>query len=236
MTLTTPRILLIETSGQPGQVGLAEGAQLLRGVSLSAARRHARDLAPTVKRLLEELSWRPTDLHAVAVSRGPGSYTGLRVGIMSAKALAYALNIPILAVNTFSILALQAGPGTDLDVLEDAQQDKIYVQRFHYSATADRPEALNALSIRPFTEWAADLPADLRVTGPALETFRSRVPSNVAVLDSVLWHPQLAAMLSIALDLWTQGQYTDLWRLEPLYLRPSEAEEAWQHRKPASRQ
>ncbi|MCS7015892.1 MAG: tRNA (adenosine(37)-N6)-threonylcarbamoyltransferase complex dimerization subunit type 1 TsaB [Gemmatales bacterium] len=216
---------------------MAEGATLLRSARLSAARRHARDLAPTVKQLLEELGWRPTDLHAVAVSRGPGSYTGLRVGIMSAKALAYALNLPILAVDTFRILALQAGPGDDLDVLEDAQQDKVYVQRFRWAAPESPPEPITPLAIRPFTEWCAALPAARRVTGPALEldTIRSRLPSALAVLPRELWHPQLPALLTLALELWTRRDYADLWRLEPLYLRPSEAEEAWERRKPTSR-
>lgn len=236
MTTQPLRLLLIETSGQPGQVGLAVGEQLVRRASLSAARRHARDLAPTVQRLLEEVSWRPRNLHAVAVSCGPGSYTGLRVGIMSAKTLAYALNIPVLAPDTFSILALQAGPGPDLDILEDAQQDKIYVQRFRFLPTASRPEPINSLCIRPFAQWLADLPdAPLRVTGPALETFHARMPSQVTILPSELWHPQLSALLTLALDLHTQGQFADIWRLEPLYLRPSEAEEAWERRKPLPR-
>ncbi|MCS7167001.1 MAG: tRNA (adenosine(37)-N6)-threonylcarbamoyltransferase complex dimerization subunit type 1 TsaB [Gemmatales bacterium] len=237
MTEEHLRLLLIETSGQPGQVGLAKGDRLLCSRSLSAARRHARDLAPTVKALLAELGWRPRDLQAVAVSRGPGSYTGLRVGIISAKALAYALNIPILAVDTFPILALQAGPGEDLDVLEDAQQDKVYVQRFRWAATQTRPEPLDALTIRPFSDWLRDLPPNLRVTGPALEvaSFRTRLPPTVRVLPQESWHPQLAAMLTLARDQWARGEVADLWRLEPLYLRPSEAEEAWERRKPATR-
>jgi tRNA threonylcarbamoyladenosine biosynthesis protein TsaB len=230
-------LLLIETSGQPGQVGIAQGSRLLRSSTLSAARRHARDLAPTVKRLLEEQGWRPSDLEAVAVSRGPGSYTGLRVGIMSAKTLAYALNIPVLAVDTFPLLAWQAGPGPDLDVLEDAQQDKVYVQRFRFAAGQPRPEAVSPLSIRPFADWLAEVPPGLRVAGPAWESesFRSRLPAAVHLVEAELWHPQLPALLTLALDLWQRGEHADIWRLEPLYLRPSEAEEAWDRRKPAPR-
>src|SRR5206468_351809 len=85
-----PRLLILETSSQAGQVALAAGERLLGVRRLDEARRHARDLAPAVRELLVEQGWRPRDLHGVVVSRGPGSYTGLRVGIMSAKALAYA--------------------------------------------------------------------------------------------------------------------------------------------------
>src|SRR6516225_3465310 len=75
MTASEPRFLSLETSGRVGQVALAEGDQV-RGVRrLDEARRHARDLAPAVKDLLDRQGWRPRDLQAVIVSRGPGSYT-----------------------------------------------------------------------------------------------------------------------------------------------------------------
>ena len=80
------RLLLIETSGRVGQVALADGPSVVGVRRLEESRHHARDLAPAVADLLAAASWTPRDLSAVAVSRGPGSYTGLRVGIMSAKA------------------------------------------------------------------------------------------------------------------------------------------------------
>src|SRR5437773_12528724 len=101
-----PRSLILETSGRVGQVALARGATLLRTQRLDEARRHARDLAPAVAQLLQAERWQPRDLDAVLVSRGPGSYTGLRVGIMSAKALAYAVGCLLLAVDTFAAIAL----------------------------------------------------------------------------------------------------------------------------------
>ena len=95
--MTEPRLLILETSSRVAQVALAEGA-VLRGVRrLDEARRHARDLAPAVAELLAAQGWRPRDLHAVVVGRGPGSYTGLRVGVMSAKAFAYASGCAVLA-------------------------------------------------------------------------------------------------------------------------------------------
>ena len=77
---------------------------------LDESRRHARDLAPAVRDLLAEQGWPARSLEAVIVSRGPGSYTGLRVGIMSAKTLAYATGCALLAVDTFAVIARQAPP------------------------------------------------------------------------------------------------------------------------------
>src|SRR5207245_2582512 len=105
-----PRLLLLETSGRVGHVALAEG-QTLRGARrLDEARRHARDLAPAVRDLLKDAGWTAKSLDAVIVSRGPGSYTGLRVGIMSATALAYATGCKLLGIDTFAVIARQAPP------------------------------------------------------------------------------------------------------------------------------
>src|SRR5438128_2592286 len=100
--------LMIETSGKVGRVGLARGDGVVRAVELDATRRHARDLAPSVGDVLKDGGLKPTDLTGVMVSTGPGSYTGLRVGVMSAKALAYATGCRLVAVPTFAAIVNRA--------------------------------------------------------------------------------------------------------------------------------
>jgi tRNA threonylcarbamoyladenosine biosynthesis protein TsaB len=123
------RSLILETSQRLAQVALAEGDQVIAARSLEEARRHARDLAPALHELLAERSWAARSLEAIFVSRGPGSYTGLRVGVMSAKVLAYATGCALLAVDTFAALARQSGAKL-VDVIADAQQERVYAQRF----------------------------------------------------------------------------------------------------------
>src|SRR5262245_23227269 len=132
------RLLILETSGRIGQVALALGDQIQTRRRLDETRRHARDLAPAVVELLAEQGWKPRDLDAVLVSRGPGSSTGLRVGLISAKTLAYATGCAVVGIDTFAAIARQApAEATKLAVLGDAQQDKVYVQEFlRRSATA----------------------------------------------------------------------------------------------------
>src|SRR3954454_20393069 len=129
--MSLPRLMLLETSQQPGFGALAEGDRLLAVHHLDEARRHARDLAPAVGEMLAAQGWQPRDMQAVIVGRGPGSYTGLRVGLMSAKTFAYATGCTLLGLDTFAIIASQ-GPDDvpRLAVVADAQQDKIYVQEF----------------------------------------------------------------------------------------------------------
>src|SRR5262245_15682692 len=117
------RLLILETSQRVGVVALADGELVLGRRTLEEARRHGRDLVPFAHALLVENGWKARDLDGVIVSRGPGSYTGLRVGVMSAKTLAYATGCALLAVETFAAIARQAPPeATLLDVAEDAQQ------------------------------------------------------------------------------------------------------------------
>jgi tRNA threonylcarbamoyladenosine biosynthesis protein TsaB len=226
-----PRLLILETSGRVGAVAVAEGAVLRDVRRLDEARRHARDLAPTVAELLAAQHWRPRDLHAVIVSRGPGSYTGLRVGIMSAKTLAYATGCVLLAVDTFHAIAVQAPPDAlTLDVLADAQQDKVYVQHFASPESAAPFAPAGPLHIQPFAEWLEQRQPSAWVTGPGLRVAGRRLPDGVPVVGAEHWEPQAESLLKLGLERYRRGERDDVWSAEPLYLRPSAAEEQWRGR------
>ena len=104
----SPLILLVETSAEFCSVGLARGAELQVLHESGARFDHSKNLAPAIEHVLEQGSITASDLDAIAVSAGPGSYTGLRVGISTAKAMCFALNIPLLAVDTLYALAFEA--------------------------------------------------------------------------------------------------------------------------------
>ena len=220
-----PRLLILETSGRVGQVAVAEGDALRAVRRLDEARRHARDLAPAVRDLLAGQSWRPRDVNAVIVSTGPGSYTGLRVGVMSAKAFAYATGCALVAVETFAAVAAQAPPEAGrLDVLADAQQGKVYVQGF---ARAEVPVPATPLRIEPFADWLAGREPSAWATGPGLRGHERRLPADARVVDPLLWDPRPESLLRLGLARYRAGARDDIWSVEPLYLRPSSAEENW---------
>jgi tRNA threonylcarbamoyladenosine biosynthesis protein TsaB len=231
MASPQPRLLILETSGRVGQVALAAGERLLRARPLDETRRHARDLAPAVVELLAGENWMPRDLNGAIVSRGPGSYTGLRVGIMAAKVLAYALGIPVIGVETFLAVAAQAGPEVSrLDVLADAQQDKIYVQSFGRQDAAAPLLPAADLSVQSFPAWLAGRDATAWVSGPGLRRFGSRCPADGRLVPAEHWDPRPESLLRIGLERLRNGAADDPWALEPLYLRPSAAEEQWDKR------
>ncbi len=227
-----PRLLILETSGRGGFAALAEGPVLCGVRRLEESRRHARDLAPATAELLAGRGWKARDLNGVIVGRGPGSYTGLRVGVMSAKTLAYAVGCALIGVETFAVVAAQAPAGMDrVDVLADAQQEKVYVQS--YGREAEGWRALNALAVRPFAEWLAGRSPEAWVSGPGLHRWAAKLPAGAQVVDAALWDPQPESLLRLGLARYTAGERDDPFALEPLYLRPSSAEEQQRARRGA---
>jgi tRNA threonylcarbamoyladenosine biosynthesis protein TsaB len=229
--MTAVRLLIIETSGRVGQVAVAEGPSLRAGRRLDESRRHARDLAPAVKELLAEQGWRAAELDAVIVSRGPGSYTGLRVGIASAQALAYATGCAVIAVDTFPAIARQAPAGAvRLAVLADAQQGKTYVQEFARSDGGASWRPATELQVLPVVDFLRNRDPATWLTGPGLEQWAERLPQDAQVVDQAHWEPRIESLLAIGLARLQSGERDDFWKLEPLYARPSAAEQKWAQR------
>jgi tRNA threonylcarbamoyladenosine biosynthesis protein TsaB len=213
--------LLIETSGRVGKVGLAVDG-VVRSVELDATRRNARDLTATVEALLKEASLAVRDLTGVMASRGPGSYTGLRVGLMSAKALAYAVGCELRAVDTFAAIAEQAPPeATKLWVIADALQGQVYAQPF---TRVDGGWNAGELRIEAVTEWLPRCEAGAWVSGPGVKVYDDRIPRDCPRVSESDRDAHLESMFAVGSR---QPPLTreELFRLEPLYLRGSSAEE-----------
>jgi tRNA threonylcarbamoyladenosine biosynthesis protein TsaB len=218
------RVLILETSARAGQVAVAEGGRVLAQRRLSETRRHGRDLAPAAAELLAERGWPPRSVGAVVVGRGPGSYTGLRVGIMSAKAFAYATGAKLFAIDTFAAVAAQApDEARQVDVIGDAQQRNLYVQRFERSGDGWRP--VTELTVKPADEWLT-APAAW-VSGPGVALVQDRLPTGSRAVGEAEREPHPGTLMRLALARPDLDRGDDLWAVEPLYARPSSAEQNW---------
>lgn len=130
-------LLGIDTSAAVS-VGIVSGEKVLRNITRDEPRRHAELLAPTISQLLKEVGVKRTELSGVAVGTGPGPYTGLRIGLVTAQTLGYALNIPVLGVPSMDALALaarDAGISGELVTLCDARRGEVYWARYGPEAT-----------------------------------------------------------------------------------------------------
>lgn len=99
------RILALETTDRIGSVAALSGSNPLLQLALHSGQRSAQALAPAVRDLLEQVGWMPDEVELVAVSVGPGSFTGLRVGVTMAKVFAYAVGAEVLGINTLEAIA-----------------------------------------------------------------------------------------------------------------------------------
>jgi tRNA threonylcarbamoyladenosine biosynthesis protein TsaB len=213
--------LILETSGRQGMVGWARGGRVVRAAALDETRRHARDLAATIDAVFRQESLGPKDLFGVMVGIGPGSYTGLRVGVVSAKVLAYATGCRLVAVPTFHAIAERVPTEFVIaDVIGDALQGQVYAQRF--TRTDAGWTAADNLRIEPVANWLSRSPAV--VTGPGVAVHDCTIPTAVVRVRTDLREPTVDAVFTAGRRIEPLSE-DDLFRLEPLYLRGSSAEE-----------
>jgi tRNA threonylcarbamoyladenosine biosynthesis protein TsaB len=227
------RILALETTENIGGVAAAIDDNLLLQHNLDPQQRSTQSLAPAVKELLENVGWRPRDVELVALTVGPGSFTGLRVGLAMAKVFAYAVGAGILGLDTLEVIAAAAPPEVEsLSVAVDAQRGEVVARRFRRGPAADRPtrwfEPLDSAELVPIEEWLASLPTGTTVSGPALRKWRDPLPAGTNVLDPTLWAPTAANVARLAFRDYTAGRRDDLWSLLPVYSRRAAAEEKWE--------
>jgi tRNA A37 threonylcarbamoyladenosine modification protein TsaB len=134
----------------------------------------------------------------------------------------------LIAVDSFSAVACQApNQATRLCVIGDAQQDKIYEQRFSRNGPSSPWEPSSPLVIQAFSDWLASWAHWGWLSGPGLHRYVDRLPAGVGLVPEKDRDPHSQSLLGIGLARWSAGERDDPWKVEPLYLRPSSAEEKW---------
>lgn len=215
------RVLAVETSALAGGVAVLEGEHVRGEYVLDVRATHSERLMPAIDRLLHDAGWGPRDLQGLAVAVGPGSFTGLRIGLSAVKGLALALGLPVAAVPTLDAMAA-ALPFAQLPVCPvlDARKGEVYACLYRWSG-ADMHREWDYLAIRP-EELAARLTTPTILVGEAgarlihspnavLPPPPRRLPSPA----SVGWLGRLRLL---------RGETVSAADLLPIYLRPSEAE------------
>ncbi len=216
------RWLLLETS-EVARAGLALDGVFVASAELPKGREHNRALVPTVRGLLEQLEWKPADLTGIAVGIGPGSYTGLRIGLMLAKTLAYAVGCRLIAVPSFHWLAVSVKGADEVDVIADALKQTVYVQKFGPMNGEGVRQPLDALRAEKLIDWVRTLREGVAVTGPGLELHAATIPSGVRIAPPNSGMV-LGSLMAVARTL-PELTRAELFSLEPLYVRGSSAEE-----------
>ncbi|MCL4206051.1 MAG: tRNA (adenosine(37)-N6)-threonylcarbamoyltransferase complex dimerization subunit type 1 TsaB [Pirellulaceae bacterium] len=218
------RILAIETSTRDSSIAAFDNDLLLGQTEFGSDQRTTQAFAPAIAKQLEVVGWRPSDVQLIVVSQGPGSFTGLRVGITAAKTLAYATGASVLGVDTLQVCAAQAaGDWPEISVVTDAQRQQLFAGRFRREG--NRLEIVVPTHIVDVSWWLESLAPGQFVTGAGLSKLLVQLPTDVRVSDASDWLPKASTLGRIGYQDYLAGRRDDLWKLAPHYYRQSAAEE-----------
>jgi tRNA threonylcarbamoyladenosine biosynthesis protein TsaB len=207
------RFLLIDTCGSEGSVALAETslADAVVAVEVLPGRTASERLVPAVRRVMEACGWRPGDLTAVVVAHGPGSFTGVRVGLSAAKGLSEAGGVPLIAVSQLALLAARA-EGEVVYAVLDAGRGEFYFGE--YTGHECLREAL--LTAEEVSAAAA---------GGTVVVCEAKVVEALADLNPrVVAEPRAEDVLPFAMERAAAGRFDDAALLDANYLRRTDAE------------
>lgn len=219
-------ILAVETSGYEGTVALMDssGGIQQRGLP-TQGRRHAQTLVREVDQLLKSRELEAAAIDAVAVSIGPGSFTGLRVGVVFAKTFAWANKASLVAVNTMQAVAQRAPTDVaSVTVISDAQRNEVFVSDFVYDRTTSEWATKRDVEIVPVEAVLTPARVDTLWTGPGLSKFADHF-DKASCAEPMVQNPSATSVAEIARAMSDRREYASIHDLEPLYIRRSYAEE-----------
>jgi tRNA threonylcarbamoyladenosine biosynthesis protein TsaB len=221
-------ILSIETGTDICSVALANDGELMALRESDEGRDHAKKVALFVDELLRETGVQPSDLDAIAVGKGPGSYTGLRIGVSFAKGMCYALNIPLIGVGSLDALTEVAREDFEAGILDveddewgsatlcpmvDARRMEVYAQLF-----SNEGSALSDVVAEVVTEESF---ADVRKRGK-LVIFGNGAAKCLDTLTDALYvtvSPSARGIVRLAEEAFKRGAFEDIAYFEPFYLK-----------------
>jgi tRNA threonylcarbamoyladenosine biosynthesis protein TsaB len=217
-------ILALDTATARGSLALVAGDRVLLEYSLDSPNAYLTCLMPGVAAILENTGTAAPDLGAIAVSVGPGNFTGLRIGLATAKTLAWSLGRPLVPVPTMEVLAAQCpGRPHPVGVVMDAKRGEVFWGLFQ--CPEDWPEMLEGPLRLSVGELPARLEAPLWLTGPGLDAHREVL---TRLLDpEIPWAPaevrlpRAATLARLARRRLTLGLTANPAQLIPTYLRPA---------------
>ena len=226
-------ILGIETSTRTGSVAVVSEDGVIAQYSLNIEVTHSERLMSTVDRVLKDTGLAVADFGGFAVAIGPGSFTGLRIGLSTVKGLAFATGNPVAAVPTLQALARNL-PYAAYPVcpMLDARKNEVYAALYQFDG-ADLVQVMPEAAI-PIKELEKRISGKVLFTGEAAQIYHAEIEKQFgdraffAPLSAAL--PSAATVAEIGLDMIKNGKQADPDSLTPLYIRRPEAEVAWEKR------
>lgn len=217
-------ILSIETSTKACSSALYdEGELLVKEFHLEAGFVHAERLNPGIQRLFEHSGRKMDELSAVAVSKGPGSYTGLRIGVSTAKGICFALNIPLMAIDTLTAMTIAAKEkikktGNELFIpMIDARRMEVYCALFNHEGKRISQTEAKIIDEQSFENELKNHP--VYFFGDGMPKIKNTFAGNKNAFFIEDIHPDAGNMTGLITEKWNNKDFENLAYFEPFYLK-----------------
>ena len=227
-------ILAIDTSTMVSGAAIAAEDRLIAEVLMQLKLPQSQVLLGHIKEVLHIAHMDKNDLTGIAVSIGPGSFTGLRIGLASAKMMSYALDIPVVAVSSLEAMAYHYPvPGIYIASTLDAQKSNAYLALYEYNGKGfDEKKSVCVMNFTEAVDFCSKLDKPVVFVGDIAQKKADIIASykNVSLGMPHLCMPRAANVAMAALPKFARGEFANIMNLEPVYIRRSEAEVLWEKR------
>lgn len=212
-----PFILNIETATKNCSVSIAENGKTIVCKEIAEeGYSHAEKLHVFIEEVITEAGITVQDLAAIAVSQGPGSYTGLRIGVSAAKGLCFALNIPLIAVDTLQTLASQANVSNGKIIpMIDARRMEVYSEVFNANLEVERAIEAEVITEDSFAVYTKTI----YFVGDCADKCKTVLTKDNFVFLEEIKYPSASAMSKISYDKYQKSDTVDVAYFEPYYLK-----------------
>jgi len=227
-------LLGIDTATPQVSVAIGDDGAVRGEIRLGRGRRHAEQLAPAIEYLCRELDVELDRLSGIAVGLGPGLFTGLRVGITTAKTMAQALRVPVVGVASLDLIAYPVRYTNRLVVaLLDARRGEVFHAR--YLPVPGGVQRVGDYEVGAPADLVADLVAageEVLLAGDGALRYRDELAEvdRAEQAGPAFAFPSGAALVELATARMEREEFSSPWEVQPLYLRRSDAEIEWERR------
>jgi tRNA threonylcarbamoyladenosine biosynthesis protein TsaB len=226
------KVLGLDTSTPCGSVGLIDDGEVISDYLLNIPVTHSERLLGAIELILREARCFIGNIDGWAIALGPGSFTGLRIGVSTVKGLAFATGKPVAGVSILDVLASQIAPTSHLICpILDARKKEVYTAFYRYEEGNSLKRQSDYQAIRP-EDLIKKIHEQTIFLGDGVKTYGdfllNSLPS-LAIFPPAPLHVSHGSMVArLGFELLRKGEHLNLSTFSPIYIRPSEAEMKWQ--------
>jgi tRNA threonylcarbamoyl adenosine modification protein YeaZ len=228
-------ILGLETSGEFASIALVKDGKLLTECRFFAYKKLLEKLLPLIDFILKENNLKISELQGIGITSGPGSFTGIRIGVVTAKTISQCLSIPIVSFSTLQIISLNYYSFENDFIISpviDGKMQELYTAFFWKNK---RIEEDILISVDDFIKRIKKFKKRVVLTGNGLKTygeiFKKELNEKILLLPENFWYPLASNVAKLSEEKIKKGEFTSYLKINPVYLKSSQPERRYERRK-----